>query len=103
MLPCFAPDGAATLPLLAASPGSLAAVLATLPEVSRRFAIAAGFSAKSGETLLLPGADGLAGALVGLGEGGSVLAAFASAAASLPEASAWHLLSLIHISEPTRH
>ncbi|QXM23403.1 leucyl aminopeptidase family protein [Elioraea tepida] len=91
MLPCFAPDGAATLPLLAASPGSLAAVLATLPEASRRFASAAGFSAKSGETLLLPGADGLAGALVGLGEGGSVLAAFASAAASLPEASAWHL------------
>ena len=91
MLPCFAPDGASTLPLHAASPASLAAVLAALPEPARRFAEAGGFAARQGEILLLPGESGLAGALVGLGEAGSVRAAFAAAPLALPEASAWHL------------
>ena len=91
MLPCFAPDGASTLPLHAASPASLAAVLAALPEPARRFAEAGGFAARQGEILLLPGESGLAGAVVGLGEAGSVRAAFAAAPLALPEASAWHL------------
>ena len=91
MLPCFAPEGAATLPLHATRPVGLAGLLATLAEPARRFVEATGFAARQGEVALLPGPGGLAGAILGLGEEGSVRTAFAAAATALPEGSDWRL------------
>lgn len=91
MLPCFSPAGSAALPLHAVDSAGLKAFLATLPDATSRFLEAAGFAAKQGETVLLPGEGGLAGAVVGLGEGKSVRTAFAAAAGALPEGSAWRL------------
>ncbi|MCU0986518.1 MAG: leucyl aminopeptidase family protein [Acetobacteraceae bacterium] len=91
MLPCFAPPGSPALPLYAVDTDGLQALRATLPDGAARFLEAAGFAAKQGETLLLPGEGGVAGAVVGLGKGGSVRAAFAAAALALPEASTWRL------------
>lgn len=91
MLPCFAPMDAAALPLHAVSASSLRALLGTLPEAAARFAEASGFAGKQGETVLLPGDSGLAGALIGLGDGTSPRAAFGSAATTLPEGTVWRL------------
>lgn len=92
MLPCFAPAGSPALPLHAVDTDGLQALRAMLPDGAARFLEAAGFAAKQGETILLPGEGGVAGAVVGLGKGGSVRAAFAAAALALPEASTWRLV-----------
>jgi leucyl aminopeptidase len=91
MLPCFAPAGSTALPLHAVDSDGLKALRAALPDGAARFLEASGFSAKPGETVLLPGEGGVAGAVVGLGSGGSVRTAFAAAATALPEGSTWRL------------
>ena len=64
-LDCLAaPDGPA-LPVTALRPDALAGFLAGSPHA--RYLEAASFSAGAGEILLLPGADGIAGAVFGLG------------------------------------
>jgi leucyl aminopeptidase len=91
MLPCFAPAGSTALPLHAVDSDGLIAFRAGLPDGAARFLEAAGFAAKQGETILLPGEGGVMGAVVGLGKGGSTRTAFAAAATALPEASTWRL------------
>ncbi len=91
MLPCFAPKDAASLPLHAVTAQGLRDLLGRLPSAAARFAETAGFAAKQGELLLLPGDGGLAGALIGLGEAQSPRFAFGSAANTLPEGTVWRL------------
>nr|WP_272212894.1 hypothetical protein [Marinicella sp. W31]MDC2878820.1 hypothetical protein [Marinicella sp. W31] len=63
----FCDTGAATTPLYGVVQPELEQT-DTLPEDFRSFALSAGFSAREGEILMLPGKDGrLAGALLGLG------------------------------------
>lgn len=94
MLPCFVPAGSAALPLHAVDTQGLPALAASLPEAGRRFLEGAGFAAKQGETLLLPGEGGVTGAVVGLGARTSLRAAFAAAATTLPEGGTWRLAGL---------
>lgn len=78
------------LPLHALRPDGLAAFLEGLPGAAASFLRAAGFAAKAGECMLLPGPDGLAGAVVGLGtEDGPW--PFGALSRSLPAGSAWRL------------
>ncbi len=89
MLPCFADPGVAALPLHAVTPAGLAAW--TTGHGAGEFVTASGFTARSGEVLLLPGEGGLRGALLGLGEGASSAWSFGGAPQALPAGSVWRL------------
>lgn len=78
------------LPLHAVSADGLTAFLDGLPAGVAAFVRGTGFAARQGETVLLPGPEGLAGAGVGLGEDGSPWA-FGGLARGLPPGSAWRL------------
>jgi len=87
-LDCLAPPGGA-LPLHPVRPAELDGLLATLPHAA--FVRATGFRAEPNQIALLPGGDGVAGALLGLGEDRSPWP-FGSLATSLPPGTDWHLL-----------
>jgi leucyl aminopeptidase len=78
------------LPLHAVRPDGLTAFLGDLPGSVAGFLRASGFSAKTGEFALLPGSDGLAGALVAIGHDDSPWA-FGNLARGLPSGTAWRL------------
>ena len=61
----------------------------------RAFLSATGFAAKAGELRLLPGQEGLSGAVLGLGEDQSPHV-FGGLPAQLPEGSVWRLASVDH-------
>lgn len=69
-LDCFADAGTegVALPVRSVRPDALDAALAALPPGQAAFARASGFAALPGQLTLLPGPDGLAGALLGLGD-----------------------------------
>ena len=89
-LDCLAPPDAPALPLHPVRPAGLAALLDSLPPEQAGFLRAAGFSAAAGDPVLLPGPQGLAGAVLGLGTDRSPHA-FGTAAMRLPEGTAWRL------------
>ncbi len=78
------------LPLHAVRADGLTAFLGDLPAPVASFLRASGFTARVGEFALLPGADGLAGAVVGLGQDESPWA-FGALARALPSGTAWRL------------
>ena len=78
------------LPLHAVRADGLTAFLGDLPASVAAFLRASGFSARTAEFALLPGADGLAGAVVGLGQDDSPWA-FGTLARGLPSGTAWRL------------
>jgi leucyl aminopeptidase len=91
--PTFAPDEAPSLPLHVVTPEGLADWLAGVGAAWGDWARGAGFAAGYGETLLLPGATGIAGAVVGLGREVNrtrLRFGLAKAVAALP-ALDWHL------------
>jgi leucyl aminopeptidase len=88
--PDGAPGGAPALALRLIAPDGLEAALAALPAPQAAFARAAGFAAKAGEALLLPGAAGVEGALLGCGAGRRPRFALGAAVARLPEGD-WRL------------
>ena len=90
-LDCAAPSGSPALPVTAVRPDGLAAALAALPPNIAKFVAATGFDAAAGQLRLLPGPDGLSGALLGLGDDRS-LWSHAALAMTLPEGTAWRLL-----------
>jgi leucyl aminopeptidase len=79
-----------SLPLHALSAAQLPVFLAALPDASARFLRASGFAAKPGDFALIPGADGLVGAVVGIGKEASPWD-FGGAPWALPAGSRWHL------------
>ena len=89
MLPCFAEPGAAALPLHAVTQAGLADWAAA--HEAGAFVRAAGFKARSGEVLLLPGEGGLGGAVLGLGDAAPSAWSFGGAAFALPPESVWQL------------
>ena len=96
----LADDAPAALPLYAVSPADLAALRESLPEMARRYLDATDFSAKAQQLVLLPGAAGLSGAVLGLGDSVSAAAippdtppwAFGDLAFRLPEGTVWRLV-----------
>ena len=90
-LDCLVPPDAPALPLHPVRPTGLAALLDRLPPEQAGFLRAAGFSAAAGDPVLLPGPEGLAGAVLGLGTDRSPHA-FGTAAMRLPEGTAWRLV-----------
>ena len=85
---CLAPGGAG-LPLHPVRPAELEQRLAALPNAG--FLRAVGFQAEPGQIALIPGADGLAGALLGLGEDRSPWP-FGALATALPPGTDWQLV-----------
>ena len=77
-------------PVRAIRPEALEAWLAGLPEVQAAWVRAAGFAAGAHELLLLPGEDGVAGAVLGLGGDRSPFA-FGDLANKLPAGTAWRI------------
>ncbi|MGH7153190.1 MAG: leucyl aminopeptidase family protein [Acetobacteraceae bacterium] len=89
-LDCLTTSTDGVRPLHAVRPEGLAAFLDALPPPQAAFLRAAGFKAASQELSLLAGADGLTGAVLGLGTDRSPWA-FGDLAQRLPEATAWRL------------
>jgi leucyl aminopeptidase len=81
-----------SLPLHALSAAQLPMFLAALPDPSASFLRASGFAARPGDIALIPGADGLVGAVVGIGKEASPWD-FGGAPWALPAGSRWHLVS----------
>jgi leucyl aminopeptidase len=79
-----------SLPLHALSAAQLPVFLAALTDASASFLRASGFAAKPGDFALIPGADGLVGAVVGIGKEASPWD-FGGAPWALPAGSRWHL------------
>ncbi|MCA3440158.1 MAG: leucyl aminopeptidase family protein [Rhodobacter sp.] len=95
MTPRFADDGHPSRPLHIIASADLAGWLAGQTAALRGWVQAAGFTAGLGEVVLLPGGDGVAGALFGFGTPEARARgrfALARAVAALPDG-AWHLLA----------
>jgi leucyl aminopeptidase len=89
-LECLVDRAAATRPLHAVRPAGLAAFLEGLPSAQERYLRGLDFTAAAQELQFLPGEDGIAGAVLGLGDDRSPLA-FGNLAFRLPEGAPWHL------------
>jgi len=89
-LDCLIQDGGDSRPLYAVRPNGLAAFLDSLPKTQAAFLRAVDFTAKSNELQLLPSADGVDGAVLGLGTSTSPFA-FGALPSRLPAGSAWRL------------
>jgi leucyl aminopeptidase len=94
MLPCLVPPAEPALPLQAVAPSGLPALLESLPPVAAGFLRASGFTGRAQEWRLLPGAEGLAGAVLGLGEEATAASspwAFGAMPFALPEDTTWRI------------
>ena len=90
----FADPAAPALPLHAVTPAGLDALLAALPPAQSAWLRGQGFAARAQELRLLPGQDGLAGAVLGLGAEAADAAspwAFGAAPFALPEGTTWRI------------
>jgi len=94
-LECLTESDPRALPLHTVRPAALKAFLAGLPKAQDAWLGETGFAAKAGELRLLPGPDGLSGAVLGLGEDQSPHV-FGALPAQLPEGSVWRLASGDH-------
>ena len=88
-LDCLAPADSTALPVHALRPDSLPSFLDGLPARTADFLRAGGFAANAGTVSLLPGAAGLAGAVLGLGDDAGPHA-FGALPFALPEGTIWH-------------
>ena len=89
MLDCLAGPDESALTLHAVAPSRLDALLRRLPPSAAAFLSASGFAAKAQELMLLPGQDGLAGAVLGLGDGPPDPWSFGALPDKLPVGSVW--------------
>jgi leucyl aminopeptidase len=89
-LTCLAIPGSSALPVHAWRPAGLETGLAMLDARQTAFLRATGFTAAAGQITLIPGDDGLAGAVLGLGDDRSP-DAHGALAMALPEHTAWRL------------
>ncbi len=91
-LDCLTDNAEGALPLHAVRPAGLATFLEALPPPQGAFLRQIGFTAAAQELLFLPGPDGIAGAVLGLGDDRSPNG-FGNLAYRLPEDSCWRLES----------
>ncbi len=89
-LDCLVESADGARPLHAVRPAGLAAFLDDAPAAQSRFLRQLNFSAAAQELLFLPGEDGVAGAVLGLGDDPSPTA-FGDLAFRLPEGTTWQL------------
>jgi leucyl aminopeptidase len=89
-LDCLSTSGEASLPLFAVRPAGLAALLGGLPSTQQAFLAALAFKAEAQDLQFLPSENGIAGAVLGLGEDRSPCA-FGNLAYRLPEGTNWRL------------
>ena len=90
-LECLAlPGGSGALKLISVRPGGLESALGSLAQATAAFVRATGFAAEAGRVVLLPGAEGLEGALLGLGEDRSPWV-HGGLATALPAGTTWEL------------
>jgi leucyl aminopeptidase len=89
-LECLVDRADVTRPLHAIRPAGLAAFVDGLPPAQERYLRGLDFTAAAQELQFLPGEDGVAGAVLGLGEDRSPLA-FGNLAFRLPEGAPWQL------------
>ncbi len=89
-LECLVETAEGARPLHAVRPAGLATFLDGLPQAQASFLRQLNFTAAAQELLFLPGEDGVAGAVLGLGDDRSP-AAFGNLAFRLPEATPWQL------------
>ena len=94
-LDCLTAEAAGAQPLHTVRPGALEGFLKAQPPDRSAWLRGAGFRAKAGELVLLPGPEGVGGAVFGLGEDHSPHV-FGSLPVRLPEGSVWHLASGDH-------
>ncbi len=99
MLDCLAKPDETASPLHCIGPAGLGTLLAQLPAAASGFLKATGFAGRAQELALLPGEDGIAGAVLGLGEGAVTPWSFGALAQALPIGSAWRLAEATH-AEP---
>jgi leucyl aminopeptidase len=102
MLPCLAgADAPAALPLHRTDPAGLDALLARLAPAQAAWLRATGFAGKAQEVALLPGEEGIAGAVLGLGaaSGPSSPWAFGGLPHALPEGTTWRLAEPAGVEE----
>ncbi len=90
LIDCLVTEANDARPLHAVRPDGLEALLASLPEPQAAFLRDLGFHATVGELALLQGPQGLAGAVLGLGEDASPFP-FGALPSRLPEGSTWAL------------
>lgn len=83
-------QGSSSLPLYAVKATELSSFLASLEPVAAAFLRDSGFAAKPGEVSLIPGVDGIVGAVIGVGQDASPWH-FGAAPWTLPAESHWHL------------
>src|SRR5688500_3988427 len=94
MTESIAAPGTSALPLHAVSPAGLEALLGRILPAQAAFLRAGGFGAKAQELRLLPGGEGIAGAVLGLGADeaeASAPWAFGAAPLALPEGTTWRI------------
>ena len=89
-LDCFAAEDEAALSLHTVRPNTLESFLSSLPPQHSAWLRATQFTAKAGESRLLPGSEGLAGAVLGLGQDRSPHV-FGALPAQLPEGTVWRV------------
>jgi leucyl aminopeptidase len=89
-LDCLVESADGSRPLYAVRPSGLAAFLDAASPAQSRFLRQLNFTAAAQELCFLPGDDGVAGAVLGLGEDTSP-AAFGDLAFRLPATTSWHL------------
>lgn len=88
----LAAEGTDARCIQAVTPQGLVTLLDTLPPAQAMFLRATGFAAQAHRVAMLPGPEGLAGAVLGLGdESPANPLTYGSLAGSLPEGSVWHL------------
>jgi leucyl aminopeptidase len=92
---CFSAGPEVGAPVIhAVRPDALPAFLAGLPPLQAAYLQAGGFAARAGEIVLLPGAAGLSGAVLGLGESGRPHL-FGALPPILPPGTVWSLSDAI--------
>ncbi len=91
MQDCLAPPDVNATLLHCVGPSGLGALLERLPAAASGFLRASGFAARAQEVVLLPGEGGIAGAVLGLGDGPVTPWSFGGLAQALPAGSTWQL------------
>jgi len=90
IIDCITEDPIGARPLRPIRPGELPAMLETLPPMQAGYLRDSGFTGRAGELALLPGAEGIAGAVLGLGTDTSPFV-FGRLSSDLPAGAPWQL------------
>jgi leucyl aminopeptidase len=96
MIDCLTQPGTTGLPLYVVGPAATGPLLERLPAGAAGFLRATGFAGRAQELALLPGEGGIAGAVLGLGEGAVTPWSFGALAQALPAGSTWQLAEAAH-------